>query len=224
MMAERLTERLRRSVAPIWDAQFQHPFVRGIGAGTLDAERFKFWVRQDYVFLIEYARLLGLACARSPHLNTMSRFAHLLNETLNTEMGLHRAYAAEFGISLADLERETAAPTTRAYTDFLLRVAATGDYAELVAALLPCMWGFSDIGQRLAKLDPPADERCRKWIAMYSSAEFAELAHWCRDLLDEVTAGSPERVLQKLQEVFLTSSRYELQFWGMAWKLERWRV
>jgi thiaminase/transcriptional activator TenA len=223
-MAEQLTERLRRTVAPLWDAQYQHPFVRGIGEGTLDLERFKFWVRQDYVFLIEYARVVALAAARSPELKTITQFATLLSETVNTEMRLHRAYAAEFGISNHELEHEAPAPATRAYADFLLRLASTGDYAELVAALLPCMWGFSEIGIRLAKLPTPADQRYAKWIAMYASPEFAELARWCRELLDEVAAGLPERQWAHLEEIFLTSSRYEWQFWEMAWKQERWPV
>ncbi len=133
-MAERLSELLRQKVAGIWEAQHQHPFVRGIGDGTLGLERFQFWLRQDYVFLIEYARLLGMAAARSPDLETMVCFARLLKETLETEMSLHRAYAAEFGLNCEDLEQESSAPTTRAYTDFLLRVATTGDFVELVAA------------------------------------------------------------------------------------------
>ena len=223
-MSERFTNRLRREAAAIWEAQHQHPFVRGIGDGKLDLEKFKFWLRQDYVFLIEYARLLALAAARSPDLETMTRFAGLLEETLETEMSLHRAYADEFGISRQDLEREQPAPITRAYTDFLVRVAATGDFAELAAALLPCMWSFSEIGQRLAKQPPPADTRYAQWIAMYSSKEFAELAGWCRDLLDKLATGLPERELKKLEEAFLTSSRYEWQFWEMAWKMERWQV
>jgi thiaminase/transcriptional activator TenA len=33
------------------------------------------------------------------------RFAQLAHSTLRTEMDLHRAYAAEWGISGADLER-----------------------------------------------------------------------------------------------------------------------
>ncbi|HYL16239.1 MAG TPA: thiaminase II [Terriglobales bacterium] len=191
-MAERFTDHLRHKVAGIWEAQHQHPFVRGIGDGTLRLERFKFWLRQDYVFLIEYARLLALAAARSPHLETMIRFATLLKETVETEMNLHRAYAAEFEISHEELERETPTPTTQAYTDFLLRVAGTGDFAELAAALLPCMWGFSEIGQRLAAQSAPGEKRYVKWIAMYSSTEFAELAQWCRDLLDGLAAGLPE--------------------------------
>jgi thiaminase/transcriptional activator TenA len=224
IMTERFSERLRQHAAEIWEAQFQHPFVRGIGDGTLNLEKFQFWLRQDYLFLIEYARLFAFAAARSPDLNTMLRFAALLKETVDTEMSLHREYVAEFGIRLQDLERESPAPTTRAYTDFLLRTATTGDFAELVAALLPCMWAFSEIGQRLARQLHSPDQRYAKWIAMYSSPEFAELAGWCRDLVDSQAAGLPERDLQKMEEAFLTSSRYEWQFWEMAWNMEHWQV
>ena len=223
-MPKRFSDRLRQKAAGIWEAQHQHPFVRGIGDGKLDVEKFKFWLRQDYVFLVEYARLLGLAAARSPDLETMARFAGLLEETLETEMSLHRAYADEFGTSREELEQEPPAPTTRAYTDFLLRVAATGDFAELAAALLPCMWSFSEIGQRLAAQPAPSDKRYAQWIAMYSSKEFAELAGWCRDLVDELAAGLPERELKKLEEAFLASSRYEWQFWEMAWRMEHWQL
>jgi thiaminase (transcriptional activator TenA) len=38
------------------------------------------------------------------------------------------------------------APVTQAYTDFLIRTAATQDFAELAAALLPCMCAFSELG------------------------------------------------------------------------------
>jgi thiaminase/transcriptional activator TenA len=223
-MGERFTDRLRQKAAGIWEAQHQHPFVRGIGDGTLSLEKFKFWLRQDYMFLIEYARLLAVAAARSPDLETMNRFATLLKETVETEMNLHRTYAGEFGISHEELERELPAPTTQGYTDFLLRVAATGDFAELASALLPCMWAFSEIGQRLAAQLAPSDKRYAKWIAMYNSREFAELAQWCRDLLDSLAAGLPERELRKLEAAFLTSSRYEWQFWEMAWNMERWLI
>src|SRR5439155_11580244 len=113
-------------------------------------ENFKFWVRQDYLFLIDYARLLAMAVVKAPDLPTMRRFADLVQATLNVEMELHQAYAAGFGITPEELEAKTKAPTTQAYTDFLLRAAA-GDHTELLAALLPCMWGFSEIGQRLSQ-------------------------------------------------------------------------
>jgi len=223
-MAESFTSELRREAEPIWAAQHRHPFVRGIGDGTLAVDRFRFWVRQDYIFLIEYARLLALAAARSPDLETMTRFAGLLEATLAVEMDLHRSYAAEFGISTAELATEAKAPATQGYTDFLLRTAALGDYAELVAALLPCMWGFSEIGLALAAAGRPPDPRYARWIDMYADAEFARLAAWCRDLLDRLAAGLPPPGRAAARDAFLVSSRYELAFWEMAWQCARWPV
>jgi thiaminase (transcriptional activator TenA) len=223
-MSERFTDRLRSAADSIWQAQHHHPFVRGIATGSVDREQFKFWVRQDYLFLIEYSRLLAFATARAPDLETMRRFAELTRGTLSTEMALHRAYAAEFGIDEKELESETKAPTTRAYTDFLLRSATVGDYAELLAALLPCMWGFSEIGLEISRRGLPDEPLCRKWVEMYASEEFAELASWCRDILDAIAGDLPEHDQARLTEVFLTSSRYELAFWDMAQSLETWPV
>ena len=223
-MGARFTTRLRDRAEPIWHAQLEHPFVRGIGDGTLPLDRFAHWVRQDYRFLVEYCRLFGLAAARAPDLDTLVRFADLLQATARTEMDLHRALAREFGIGEADLEREPMAPTTRAYTDFLLRVAATGDFAELTAALLPCMWGFAEIGQALRARGLPADPRYAKWIEAYADPEFARLAEWCRSLVDRLAEGASPVQEARLLDAFLTSSRYEYLFWEMAWRQEAWPV
>jgi thiaminase (transcriptional activator TenA) len=204
---------LRRVADPIWQAQHDHPFVRGIGDGTVDVERFKRWLRQDYRFLVEYCRVFAVAAARSPDLTTLRRFAELLQATAVTEMDLHRSYAAEFGIAPDDLEAEEMAPVTRGYTDFLVRTAAVGEFAELAAALLPCMWGYSEIGLRLAENGRPADRRCAAWIDAYADPGFTELAGWCRDLVDGLAEESGPSVRARMREAFLTSSRYELAFW-----------
>jgi thiaminase/transcriptional activator TenA len=214
----RFSDQLRQAAAQVWEAQHEHPFVRGIGDGTLDPECFRVYMRQDYLFLIEYARLLALACARAPRLDLMERFAELAQSTLRAEMDLHRAYAAEWGISRDEIERERPRAATRAYTDFLLRTAALGDFAELVAALLPCMWGYSELGQRLAQGRRPANERYARWIAMYSSEEFARLAQWCRELCDEIADGAGTQTRGRMQEAFVASSRHELDFWEAAWR------
>jgi thiaminase/transcriptional activator TenA len=214
----RFSDQLRQAAADIWEAQHEHPFVAGIRDGTLDPERFRFYLRQDYLFLIDYARLLALACARAPRLELMERFAELAHTTLRTEMNLHRAYATEWKISATALEGERPHPVTRSYTDFLLRTAALGDFAELVAALLPCMWGYSELGQRLAQGQPPAARRYARWIEMYSGQEFANLAGWCREVVDVAAAGALPEIRDRMRDAFLTSSRYELDFWDQAWR------
>lgn len=217
---EPLSARLRREVDRLWDGQYRHPFVRGIADGTLEPGRFRHWLRQDYVFLIDYGRVIALAAARAPDLATMVRFAELLRETLVTEMALHRSYASGFGVSSEELERTAAAPTNRAYTDFLLRTAAIGDYLELLGALLPCMWGYSELGRRLASETPVSPNPYADWIGMYASSEFAELADWCRALLDRLAERASERAIRAASDAFIVSSRHELAFWQMAWTLE----
>jgi thiaminase/transcriptional activator TenA len=210
------SEELRAAADGIWQAQHDHPVVRGIGDGSLPVERFARYVRQDYLFLIEYARVLALGAARAPDLATMRRFADLAGAILGTEMDLHRAFAAEFGIGQEELEAERPDPETRAYTDFLVRVAATGDFAELTAALLPCMWGYAEVGQRLVARGRPPEERYARWVAMYASEDFGALAAWCRGLVDRLATGVGEEGRERMCRAFLTCSRYELEFWDTA--------
>jgi thiaminase (transcriptional activator TenA) len=215
------SDEMRQAAADLWQAQFDHPFVRGIADGTIHPDRFRFFIRQDYLYLIDYARAFALACARAPRLDLMERFAELADTTLQTEMELHRAYAAEWGISRAELEAEARAPATAAYTNFLLRTAALGEFVELVAALLPCTWGYSELGRHLAQGPRPQEERCARWIEMYAADEFAELAAWCREVCDSLAGDAGEGGRDRMRTAFVTCSRHELEFWDAAWQAVR---
>ena len=204
-------------------AILRHPFVTGIGDGTLDVEKFKFYVRQDYLYLIDYSRVLALASARSDTLESMSWFAHLLHQTLNTEMELHRDYCRQFGISRQELEETLPSPTTTAYTQFLLSVANSRSYPELVAALLPCQWGYWEIGSHLNAQGPPKHAPLyAQWIEMYASEEFHNLALWVRNLADELADRHGPTTAQRMEEVYLASTRYEYLFWEAPFQEENW--
>jgi thiaminase (transcriptional activator TenA) len=209
---------LRAAAADVWEAQHAHPFVRGIGDGTLAAPSFRFYVRQDYRFLIDYGRLLALGAARAPRVEDMRRFAALAQSVLETEMTLHVGFAEQWGIAAAELEAEPTAPATAAYADFLLRTASVGDYAELVAALLPCMWGYAEIGLRLAAAGPPEHAGYATWIAMYADPEFQALAGWCRELADAAAADAGPGARARMHAAFRASSEHELAFWESAWR------
>lgn len=217
-----LSQKLHATAAPIWQKTLRHPFVVGLGNGSLSLDRFRFYMCQDYVFLIEYSRALALATAKAADLETMGRFANLLDTTLNQEMALHREFATECGISAETLAATQPAPTTYAYTRHLLGVATLGNLAEIVTALLPCQWGYSEIGQTLARQGKPAHPPYyAKWIDMYASAEFAALGKWLRSLLDALAPTADE---ERLTRIFRTSSRYEYLFWEMAYQSEDWLV
>lgn len=218
------TDELHAAAKSIWDAQLEHPFVRGIGDGSLAEDLFSNWVLQDYRYLKEFARIFAWAVAKADRLDTMGWYAAVLDLTLNTEMELHRQYAARFGLTPADLEAAPMWPTTRAYTDFLVRTAADGDMADLVAALLPCAWGYVYVAQQLAKGKPPEDQRYADWIAQYASDEFAQAADWLKAEMNRLAEGRAAEKRARLMDLFVLSSRYEWQFWEMCWQGEEWTV
>lgn len=221
----KFTDQLRQAADPVWERWHQHPFVKGIGDGTLELEKFKYWLRQDYVYLKDYARIFALGAAKGDTLETMSVFANLLDGTLNVEMGLHRKYCAKFGINEKEIEKETPSPTTQAYTDFMLARSYEGDLADLMAALLPCTWGFWEIANRLIEKGAKKEGNPYwDWIEMYTSEEFSDFAKWAIDLMDRLGEGLPEARKQRLTEIFVTSSKYEYLFWEMAENLEQWPV
>ncbi|WP_059053881.1 thiaminase II [Paenibacillus senegalimassiliensis] len=219
----KFTQRLMSKLEPVWKQNHNHPFVTGMGDGTLDAAKFRFFMIQDYLYLIEYAKLFALGAVKAKDVPTMSKFATLLESTLNTEMGLHREYCEKFGITTEDLEEAEHAPTTLAYSHYMLHVSANGTLADLVAALLPCMWSYWEIGKELNAIPGAAQhELYGEWISMYSSEEFGELTIWCMDLMNELTEGMREHELEHLENIFLNTTRFEYLFWDMAYHEQSW--
>jgi thiaminase/transcriptional activator TenA len=200
------SESLRAASADLWDAAVGHTFVRGLADGTLDEAAFQSYIRQDYLFLIDYGRLLSLGAARAPRLPWMRRFAALASSVLETEMSLHREFAARWGVR--DLSAVRVEPATAAYCDFLLRVASLGDFSELAAAVLPCMWTYAEIGSG----STPTADRYREWFDMYASPEFASLAGWARSIVDEVDGD-----VDRMSAAFASSCAHEVRFWDAAY-------
>ena len=219
-----LFARLHERAAPLRDRVYAHPFVGGLGDGSLAEDRFRYYMEQDYLFLIEYARVLALAAARADDLTVAGRFADLVQLTLNVEMELHRQAAWRAGVSPEALEAAAPAPTTRAYTNHLRLTAETGDLTAIVAAILPCAYGYWEIASRLrANEGWDRHPLYADWIRIYTSDEYEAVALWLAELLDRLPGAGGERE-PALWETYLVSQRYEYLFWEMAYRGEEWPV
>jgi thiaminase (transcriptional activator TenA) len=200
-----LSQRLADRGLPSVRAQLDHPTVLGIARGDLDPAVFRSWLEQDYLFLLDYVRVFARLAWQAPdgHLGDLVDLAH---STWHEELELHRGLAAEFD---ADLFGAVKGVPAQAYTAFLLDAAA--DYGTGLAALLPCMWGYSTLGALLAE-DPPAEPRYARWIATYADPSFAALAARCGQMLDEAYgAGLVDE--PTATAAFDTALAHELAFW-----------
>ena len=220
----KFSAQLRQAGHSIWEANFNHPFVQGIGQGTLAEEKFIFFLEQDYVFLIEYCRFFGLVIAKAANLDDMRKFSEILQATVSVEMELHRRVCFDFGITPKTLESTKPAPYNLGYTSYLLSVVYQGDPADSMAALLPCLWGYNEIGLRLRAKGLPQHKHYQDWILTYSSDQFTQLTGWCKSWIDNFAQGQKPDKLKRLEEIFLTTSRWEYLFWEMAWLKLDWPV
>ena len=218
----KFSQHLVTELKPIWEANHHHPFVQELADGTLDIEKFKFYMVQDYIYLIDYAKLFALGAIKATDLAVEGKFAELLSETLNTEMGLHRSYAKEFGIEEDELENANPTPVTLSYTNYMLSVGQSGGLDKVLVALLPCMWSCNQIGHLLKNTPGSKHHLYANWVAMYSDDEYTDLTNWTIDLLDQITAGKSETELKELTEIFKNTTRYEYLFWDMAYNHQDW--
>ncbi|WLV24012.1 thiaminase II [Aciduricibacillus chroicocephali] len=221
----KFSERLWKTVEPVWRSYLQHPFVKGIGDGSLDKEKFKHYMKQDYIYLIEYSRIFALGAAKANDLETMTAFANLLHGTLTVEMDLHREYAAELGISNEELENTEPAASMTSYTSYMLNKSQLGGVENAAASVLACAWSYQFIGESLAAI-PGATEHefYGKWVKMYSSQQFKELTLQCIDLIDKMAEGKSDSDLAILEDIVVKTSYFEYMFWEMAENKEMWPV
>ncbi|MBW7995164.1 MAG: thiaminase II [Candidatus Glassbacteria bacterium] len=211
------SEQLAVSCGEKWERMHTHPFVKEIGLGTLPKDKYRFYLEQDYIYLIEFCRLLGLLASKAPDLETMGKFKDLLALTLEYEMDLHVRTCAEFGVDRQQLEKVKPAPFCLAYTSYLLNTAGAGEFADGVVALLPCAWGYYEVGRRLAERGLPEEQCYREWIETYSSAEMAELVAYLRGLTDSFGAEATEAGKKRWSEIFERSVEFEIMFWEMGY-------
>jgi len=214
------SEQLKASCADDWcRAHEEHPFVKAMGDGSLTLERFSYYMRQDYLFLIDYCRVLAIASAKSPNQASMGHFAALLDETLNSEMELHRGFCSNFGISPAELEATQPGVATVAYTDHLIRTAYDGSIGEISAALLPCQWGYDEVARLLEPRDrPDPDSFHSRWVAGYCDPAYRELTAWLKGFVDELGKNASAETKLRMRAAFKASTRYEYLFWDAAWR------
>ena len=106
------SDELLDEATEIWEAQKHHPFVVELAHGELDEDAFAHWVKQDYRYLLDYARVFAVAGARARDEETMTYLMEVAHTILNYEMDLHREFAAEYGLSHDDLEDVKKAPTS----------------------------------------------------------------------------------------------------------------
>ncbi|MDD6503206.1 MAG: thiaminase II [Oscillospiraceae bacterium] len=215
------TQRLLAATEDIWAEYHTHPFVRGIADGTLDEEKFRYYMVQDYLYLIDYAKVFAIGVAKARDPETMRLFAGYVHQILDGEMDIHKGYMQRLGIPLEEAERAPVALDNLSYTSYMLRVAYDEGPAEIAAAILSCALSYEYIAKEIVAKDPAAANHpfYGEWVRGYADPGYAASNQVLVDLTERLTRDYSEAQLEHLTEIFIACSRYEGAFWDMAWEM-----
>ncbi len=200
-----------------WNAYTQHAFVQQLAQGTLAQPSYLHYLKQDFLFLKQYARAYALAIYKARTLADMRKALPSVHALLDSEIGHHVTYCGNWGLTESDLEAEPEDFGTVAYTRYVLDAGMAGDIVDLYAALAPCSIGYAEIGRNLAAdvNTTLTDNPFASWIELYSGDEFQQgvaqgTAH-IDELLAEIDVNSQRG--RNLIHVFRTATRMEIAFW-----------
>ena len=215
------SEKAWDAVADIYAKILASPFIRELTDGSLDREKFVFYIRQDALYLADFGKALAVIASkteRPDHRKTMLEFA---SESIAVEQALHETFFAEYGVDATINDRRS--PTCLLYTSYLLRL--TNEPVEvMMAAVLPCFRIYRETGDYIKAGQTRSNNPYRAWIDTYGGEEYARSVAKATDICDSLAAACTEERRAVMTEAFATCSRMEWMFWDSAYNLESWKV
>lgn len=210
---------LWRRIEPVRSAIDALPFLTALEAGTLDRERFGYYMGQDARYLFSYGKALAAAAAQADTSEDVLFWATAAQTTFVVERELHAAHVDE-------LDGVEASPTCLGYTTYLQALAGDGSYPVLAAGILPCFWIYQDVGDSvLRRLGDKLDGHpYEDWISAYADPEFAQATASAIAIVDRLAARAGAETRGRMTRAFVTASRYEWMFWDAAYRMERWPI
>lgn len=209
------TSALFSAVQPVLQRIFNHPFNKELAAGTLSRERFCFYMQQDSVYLLHFARALALTGSRSIMEKRIESLLSAAQNALLAERSLHEHYFREYGVTETGKENRACV----GYTSFLLSTASLGTLGEALAALLPCFWIYREVGCHVTRIAASPNPYAR-WIDMYSDREFSLAVDRFVSLVDDVAGETTEEERLSMKDCFMVAAHYEYYFWDEAYLMK----
>jgi thiaminase/transcriptional activator TenA len=215
------TDKLIEATREIWKAYNDHPFVTGIGEGSLDREKFRYYIMQDFWYLKDYTKVFAIGLAKATNVENINLFAQSI-AGISAELNVHNGFMAQLDITEEELDTIQPSLDNLSYTSYMLRVAYEETEVEILAAILSCAYSYEMIAKEIMRRNPDAihDDFYGSWIQAYGSDTYAASNQTLIESLNRLSQHYTDAQIDHLVAIFTACSRYELAFWEMSWQMQ----
>ncbi len=221
-MPKKFTEILWRDISDIYEAIINHDFIKGMVDGALPIDIFKHYVLQDYLYLSDFAKAVAIVGAKAPNDEWAAIILSNASAALTVERRwLHEYLLSEWEVKPQDLSQLQMTPINLAYTSYLLATSLLRPFEEGLAAILPCIWIYREVGLEMLNKGSP-NPTYKRWIDTYGSEEYGEAVKEIVMMAEEAFSRLDDKNTFKVRKAFRTSTLYEYLFWDKAYSRENW--
>ncbi len=219
-----LSERLYEAVRPEWDKAATQNFVIEMARGTLDPARFRKYMLQDYLYLMEYVEILERIKAqietqtKTPqHPQIPSEIGGFVEraiaETKREIQSVHIPNMKKIGITESEIKQAVKIKEIADYLEYMKAQTKTGGPLVGLVALLQCSWGYAYIAQTVGQNYRTEIETSayKSWFDAYTGSDYLKANQEWIDIVDRLAEGEED---QGLVETFVRCAEFETNFWG----------
>jgi len=218
----RLSEKLKKDAEDIWKKIYVHPFVKELYEGTLPENKFRFYILQDYNYLISSIKNFSILATRAKNGMVMRELIDIAYIEATGEFEGYKKFLKKMGLTIKKAENQEQIQTGISYISFLLSTSSLKSFEEGITAVLPCYWSYAEIAKfHRKKLPSNKNGLYKKWANYYLENDYLNLVDKIKKLVDEIESDFP---YDKLKHAFMTSSRYEYMFWDSIYNMRSWNI
>lgn len=191
---------------------YKHPFNRKLFAGTLDQSAFGRYLRDDFLYLHEFASAINMIAKRTNEINPdlSTQLKCLSNDIICNEQSMQLKYAEHF----THLREHKMGIAVSEYSKYLIDASMHSEISESLCSILPCFWIYYQLGilardTKSVSLNPYYD-----WIATYSSPEFVKVTKDLATAINLMGSQTNQENYTNMNLFFSRSVTFELNFFN----------
>ena len=195
-------------------------FLRELMCGSLEKDKFLFYIGQDSLYLAEFGKVLAGIAAKLNDAQYRTSFLKFADDTVSVEQALHQGFKEQLG----DFEDVSPSPSCLLYTSYLHSTLANNEIAVAAAGVLPCFWVYKKVGDYILANQNSANNPYQSWINTYGGEDFAKAVEEAIRICDELAEKASEETRTRMLEAFRYATKMEWMFWESAYRKESFPV
>lgn len=212
-----ITDVFFTQVEALWDQASKKEFLIKMADGTMDGDRYKWYMLQDYYYLLDYKKILERLLELSDDSEVDSFLKLAVDVTMFEIDNVHLPAMKKLGITEEDIKT---VGKNRVITDYINFYNETIDNTGLLGgftALLQCCWNYAYLGKTLYDNYGEKIERSQYkfWFDAYTSKEYVDTNETWKGIEDRITTGIDDKTKETLCNIFKTCAEFENKFWDV---------